>query len=192
MDIELLLMHFAVNFYHYNTIMLLGSKDVFAIEAYLSQGEDYVFIRYCFWVKSRMIGDVEQSTLLTSVIPLFEAALALQGQRSFPELEGYNAPELLDYFIQALWQSEHPAPRIRATYSEQDLKKANINSQEGESFQGFYTFLIEQRSYDWSLCQENNTEQISEVKIPKSQFYKFVKQLLQWITRSTILVLIAH
>lgn len=169
--------------------MLLGTKEQFAIEAHLSQSNECVFIRYCFWVKTRMIGDLEQSTLLTSVIPVLESILGFQGKRSFPGLEAYKAKEVLAYFIHSLWQPDQKSTILGNEYSEEELKKADINSHEGESFQGFYIFLVECQSYDWLLCEELDTEQISEVKIPKLLFYKLIKQFIEWINRSTILVL---
>lgn len=169
--------------------MLFGTKGQFAIEAHLSQANEYVFIRYCFWVKTRMIGDLEQSTLLTSVILVLESTVAFQGKRSFPGLEAYKAKEVLAYFIHSIWQSDQNPAILGTEYSEEELKKADINSHEGESFQGFYTFLVERQSYDWFLCEGLDTGQISEVKIPKLLFYKLVKQFIEWINSSTMLVL---
>lgn len=168
--------------------MIVGTKDLFAIEAYLSQHDNYVFIRYCFWVKSCMIGDLEQSTLLTSVIPVLESTLTLKGQRKFVEFDGYKAQEILPYLVRMLWKPDHLSA-IQIAYSEQDLRKADINSHEGESFQGFYTFLIEHDTYDWLLCKDAEVERLSEVKLPKQMFYKFVKHTLDWIDGSTVLVL---
>ncbi len=169
--------------------MLFGTKESFAFEAYLNQRGDYVFINCCFWVKNQMIGVLEDETLLTSVIPILDLSLSLQGQRYFSELDTYNDFEILTYFIYNLWSDDQVSSAIQTQYSRQDLKKADISSQQGETFQGFYTFLIERNTYDLFLCSENALKNPIAAKIPKSIFYKTIKQALDWIKHSTVLVL---
>lgn len=169
--------------------MLFGDKEAFAVEAYLSQRNSYVFINYCFWVKNDMVGDLEQDTLLSSVIPIMESILALKEQRRFIELEKLKDFEIISYFINVLWGSDQKPNGIHTTYTELDIKKANINSQEGEAFQGFYTFLLEYKSYDFLLCKEDGVAQVKSIKIPKGLFYKIIKQTLDWIRHSTMLAL---
>ena len=140
-----------------------------------------------------MIGDIEQSTLLSAVIPVLNRVLELQGQRTFSDLikANWDASRYIEYLINKIWGVDFVVDSQNGAflYDEKQLKKADINSYEGESFQGFYVFLIECDGYDWLLCQENGVVNVYDVKIPSNKFYLMIKQVLDWIRESTVLTL---
>lgn len=171
--------------------MIFGDKKYFAIEAYLDQRGDYVFINYCFWLRSKMVGDLNQSCLLKSVIPILDSILKYQGQRNFRIFEKYSDQDVTNYLIKKLWKpyDESISTDIEIELEVEDLKILNINSQEGECFQGFYTFIIESETYDRLLFKNTDNKSIVSFKSPKNLFYNQIKAFSLWIQASTKLVL---
>lgn len=169
--------------------MVFGDKEIFAIEAYLMQFEACVFIEYCFWVKGHMIGSLEDATLLPPVVHILESILKSKGQREMSNSSIYKDSELLDYFITSLWTAEKYKGPLDMRYHNSELKKFDICSHEGETFSGYYVFLLEQEGFDWLLCKDASSQIITSVKIPKDKFYKTLKETLDWTRRSTMLVL---
>jgi hypothetical protein len=165
--------------------MLFGDKNKFAIELKLHQGKKYVFINYCLWIKNQMIGDLEETGVMTSEWGLFEDTLALKGKRSCPELLTFSAEEVIEYLIDKIWKDKennlisHP----------ENLEALKVDFAEGECLLGWYCFLIEAEGYDWFLCKDWNTGQVVDVKIPKETFYTILEKIVSWIQSSVHYVL---
>lgn len=165
--------------------MLFGDKNIFAIELKLHQGKKYVFINYCLWIKNQMIGDLEETGVMTSEWGLFEDTLALKGKRSCPELLTFSVEEVTGYLIDKIWKDKennlisHP----------ENLRILNIDLDQGQCLEGWHCFLIEAEGYDWFLCKDWNTDQVVDVKIPKKTFYTILEKIMSWIHSSVHYVL---
>ncbi len=169
--------------------MLFGSKDKFGIEAYLDQPSDRVFIRYCFWVNKDMVGELSQPNLLIATLPVFESMLSNKGKRNCTQIISYQPRELIDILINKIWLTQDIGWLKKKDLTFENFKLLDIGSHQGETFQGFYLFLIESEGYDWILCKDDILDKVIQLKIPKGDFYKTVAALSDWIRKSTMLVL---
>lgn len=167
--------------------MQFGDKNLFAIEIYLHQPQNRVFTSYCFWVKNNMVGDINETSVLESEIGIFENILANKNRRTISELSQYSASQVIQYLIDKTWEGEEN--NLLTKYTSNELEVLDINSHQGECFNGFYCFLMEADGYDWLLCKDSITNKIIDAKIPKDEFYKYVKSTLNWIKSSIHYVL---
>ena len=156
--------------------MLFGKKDTFAIEAYLNQVDRYVFANYCFWVKNSRIGDLSQTTLLSSVIDLIDIFFSSESTRKNYHVKECDCATMTEDLI-----SEY--------IEDMNGYKFNIGSFHDECLQGYYIFLLEEMGYDLVLIKDDMANNYMEAKIPKSYVSKCFKQLKDWIKESTVLVL---
>jgi hypothetical protein len=162
--------------------MLFGHKELFAIEATLSEVDELVLIQFCYWVKGAPVGDVEQRVLLRPVIHNFNEIMTYKGKREV-NTRGLKASDV----IAAL--GEEATESTPELFKLDELKNLNINYNQGENLDGYRVYLIEAKSYDWLLCRDVLGRKDYDVKIPKMNFYREVAQLLAWIDSSTRLTL---
>lgn len=156
--------------------MLFGKKDTFAIEVYLKQIDRYIFANYCLWVKSSRIGDLSQSTLLSSLSDLIDIFFFSEGNRQNHNIDGSDYCAMTECLI--------------AEYAE-DMNgyKFNIGSFHDECLQGYYVFLVEKTGYELLLIKDEIANNYMAAKIPKNNVSKCFKELKSWINESTVLVL---
>ncbi|RZK35020.1 MAG: hypothetical protein EOO61_12625 [Hymenobacter sp.] len=152
--------------------MIFGNKELFAIEAYLTQGKNSVFMQYCYWIRDSRVGELDQYMLLSPTVDNFNQIIRHQGERSVA-FASSDINKLMNLLIEL--------------YNDSAL--ININYSKGENMDGYVTYLIETESYDWLVCKDTILNRIHNIKIPKNQFYTQVKNLLFWIRESTALVL---
>jgi hypothetical protein len=163
--------------------MIFGHKELFAIEATLSEVDELVLIQFCYWIKGAPIGDFEQHVLLRPVIHNFNEIMNCKGKRG-ADTRGLKASEII-----AVLGEEGAEPTHELLRFDDELWKLNINYNQGENLDGYCTYLIEAESYDWLLCRDVLERKDYDVKIPKMNFYREVAQLLAWINSSTRLTL---
>ncbi|MDO5106533.1 Imm42 family immunity protein [Capnocytophaga sp.] len=169
--------------------MLFGQKEQFAIEATLSQNGAYVFINYCFWVKSQKIGDDEQTALLKPVNTLINNVLKGKGKRKInADLPAFN--DATDSLIQVLWETSDTTQNQWLTdKSREELLIFDIGSHHDECLQGFFVFLIEKTGYDLILCKIEAENRYVHLQIPAGNVYKCFADFSAWIADATLLVL---
>jgi Immunity protein 42 len=165
--------------------MIFGDKNTFAIEATLEQSNDkLLFIDVCYWVKNIMIGDFDQRNLLSVFMPDFQDVINQKGLRKLNFEQALNTESVIKYLIENTWDTDH-----KTSILYKQLKPIDIHSHLGESFQGFFIFLVETDSYDWLLCNDSFLRKNIDIKIPKNQFYNTYQSFVDWIRDSTMLVL---
>lgn len=162
--------------------MIFGNKELFAIEANLIQGNECIFVEICYWIKNIMIGDIEQRCLLSSYIPFIDDILKNKGKRKIDFNEFTSSIELMNYLISNGLENDDKNSKEYKMISQLD-----IHSNETESFNGVFIYLIETSSYDWLLSKDILSKEVVDIKIPKNIFYKEFKRLKDWINHSTIL-----
>lgn len=167
----------------------IGEKKAFGISASLIQGEKYLFIEYCFWVKGFMVGDLSQTALLLPEIETIKSILKEKGNRCFPLFKDLKDADVVAFLVNKLWEIDDQDVGIELPYNEDELKVLDLGSGQGETFQGYFMFLIEFDSYDWILCKDDVEKKNLSFKIPKGVFYDCIKELYKWISESTTLVL---
>ena len=156
--------------------MIFGDKESFAVEILLSQGDGYIFANYCLWVKDTMIGDLSQTTLLSSVSDVIANVVRFIGKRFISEIDYSNIPRLTEALIEGyLSDTNNFAP--------------NIVSCHDECTDGFFVFLLEENGFDMLLSKDIATNEYHNIRIPKNTVYKCFQQAEQWIKDSTVLVL---
>lgn len=157
--------------------MIFGEKKTFAIEAYLTQGNKYVFVNYCFWIKNVKIGNLIESTLINSIYDLINLVFSFKGKR-----QNYYCINNAEYI------------RITEYLISQYVKDMNnfvlnIASFHDECLQGYYIFLLEEKGFDLILVKNCIDNMFTHVKIPKNNIYNYFKAFKNWIDDATVLVL---
>lgn len=170
--------------------MVFGKKELFAIEAELSQSGEYIFINYCFWIKKYMIGDNMQTALLQSAIDMTFTVSDKKGKRNIDNTDLVPPVDITNYFITFLLSGENElCKNQKSVHIVDDLCNFNIASYHDECFQGFFVFLIEGIGYDWILCKDEALDKYVNLKVPKNSIYNCFEDFSKWINHSTILVL---
>ena len=156
--------------------MIFGDKESFAVEILLSQGDRHIFANYCLWVKDMMIGDLSQTTLLSSVSDVIDNVMRLIGNRVISDIDCSNIPSLIEELIERyLGDTNNFVP--------------NIASCHDECTDGFYMFLLEENGFDLLLTKDMATNEYHYARIPKNTIYRCFQRAEQWIKDSTVLVL---
>ena len=167
---------------------LFGDKDKFAIEAELWQrDEGYIFINYCLWIENNMVGDKEQTAVLSAELDRITKITELKGQRYITP-NRLSAKQITDNLINSIWFDNHNDHDISPAENAA-LKNLDILSQYGECFQGFFVFLLEGDGYEWLLSKEDGNNKYLDIKLPYGFIYSCFDEFLKWIKDSTILVL---
>lgn len=156
--------------------MIFGKKEIFAIEAYLNQGDRYVFANYCFWIKGNKIGDLTQYTLIDSIIDLINIVFLYKGKRHEEHLDKAEYTDIIEKYISKYIEDSNGFV-------------FNIASYHDECVQGYYIFLIERNGYDIIFVKDNIDNTYIYYQIPKNSIYRCFKKLDDWIKESTVLVL---
>ena len=171
-----------------NCTNLFGDKDKFAIEAELWQhDESYIFINYCLWIKNNMVGDKEQTVVLSAELDRISKIAELKGQRCITP-NRLSAKQITDNLINRIWFDNRNNNDIIPT-GHTELKNLDILSQYGECFQGFYVFLLEGDGYEWLLSKEDRNNKYLDIKLPHDFIYSYFNEFVLWIKDSTVLVL---
>jgi len=164
-----------------------SKNEVFSIEGFLVDTNDNIFIRYCFFLKTQMIGDLEQTSLLSPQIEILKEILSQKDKRIVSiETNKYEYKYLIDNIIDILYDDDI---NIVKGFEKIPASILDVNSNSCESFDSFYTFLIEEKSYDLFLSKDIYNNKYFHLKIPKGIFYKEIKTFYQWIIDSTKLTL---
>lgn len=155
--------------------MIFGDKKTFAVEAYLIQGNKYVFITYCFWIKGHRIGNMTENTLLNSIQDLIKFVFLFRGKRP----NNYCKTEYIKLTKDLISQYVEDTNNF----------PQNMGSFHDECLQGYYIFLLEENGFDLVLVKDDIDNKFIHALIPKNNIYDCFKKLDTWINDSTVLVL---
>ncbi len=165
--------------------MIFGDKNNFAIEADFFQGEDYLFISYCYWVNNEKIGDNSQRSLLVSELENIKHNSNTKNERKSNELAKYNCKEIYDYLTFQLWNVGSTDIKIEKI---ENINNLTVIKDYGECFDGFFCYLLEFKYYDLFIWNDLESK-IKCKKIEKNSFYKAFEELDDWINSNTKLIL---
>jgi len=169
--------------------MIFGDRNIFAIDADLTQEGLYACINYCFWIRNQLVGDKTITSLLTTELDFISNVIDKKGKR-YCNIERVSTVTLTDYLINNIWNPEDTFTTIDNVYIAKDiLNNLDIGSNASESFTQFYLFVIECNGYDWFLLKDGNANKYIDIKIPKNNFYQVFEHLKKWIDDSTSLAL---
>lgn len=156
--------------------MIFGEKGSFAVEILLSQGDRHIFANYCLWLKDIMIGDLSQTTLLSSVSDVIANVVRFIGKRFISDINYSDIPRMTEELIEGY-------------LSDTNHFVLNIVSCHDECTDGFYMFLLEEHGFDLLLTKDMATNEYHYARIPKNTVYRCFQKAEQWIKDSTVLVL---
>lgn len=134
--------------------MIFGDKESFAVEILLSQGDRFIFANYCLWLKDMMIGDLSQTTLLSSVSDVIANVARFIGNRFISDIDYSNISRLTEELIDGY-------------LSDTNNFVPNIVSCHDECTDGFYVFLLEENGFDMLLSKDIATNEYLYTRIPK-------------------------
>lgn len=162
---------------------IFGNKSKFAIEVKLWQlNESPIFINYCLWISNNMVGNIEQSAVLSAELDRIFNVTEQKGQRHISS-DSLLANAFTDKLIENIWLNECDFTQ-NPTFANLD-----ILSQHGECFEGYFVFLVEQQSHEWLLTKDNIDNRYYNIKLPAGMIYSYFEEFSKWIRDSTILAL---
>ena len=133
-----------------------------------------------------MIGDINQATILSSALPLFDDILKEKGERKFLQDEGLLVDEIISSSLLVNWNINVSDNRISKSYKEEQ-PNIELNLSGLECFDGYFIFLIEHNGYDHLLCRDHIEGKNYDFKLPKNYFHKTIASLVKEIRASTYL-----
>jgi hypothetical protein len=142
---------------------LFGEKNKFAVEAKLIQNNLYCFISYCYWIKNKMTGDINQLSLLQSQIE--EIKNVIKNVQCDEGIKNNRLNETLNIT--------------------DDVEITPV----GECFDGFQVIFTRANGYDLIIGRNLILNNEIQIKLPKNEYLRVMKDFYDWIRESTIITL---
>lgn len=159
--------------------MIFGEKNSFAIEIHITKGKGHIFGQYCYWLNDQMIGDIDQTTLLSAIAGDLEKIILSRGNRIIQGIGTFSSDKITDALIHNSLEKRNSHFHI----DEDKLDHININYFNTPCMDGYYIFLIENSSYDWFLAKDLLDQKCYNYKMPKDIFYKLIEDAKAHISK---------